>query len=148
MSPNDIAADKIFNKIVQLQNIEGLRIIITLKSKESLVEIRKKYSEKTPELLSSIKEPFYLCEFKEEDVYELYRSTMSKFYESIDNNEFTKAFQNPYYPLNKIILKYVFNRAEGNPRAIIKLLIKIFNEIIYSNESLDVSLKDYEIILK
>ncbi|MHA1535769.1 MAG: hypothetical protein ACTSP8_13710, partial [Promethearchaeota archaeon] len=94
-SPNDIAADKIFNKIVQLQKIEGLRIIITLKSKESLVEIRKKYSEKSSELLSSIKEPYFLCEFKEEDVYELYSSTMSKFYESIDHAEFSKAFQNP-----------------------------------------------------
>jgi hypothetical protein len=144
VTPNDIAADKIFNKIVHLQNIEGLRIIITLKSKESLEDIRKKYSEKNPELLSSIREPFYLMEFKEEDVYELYSSTMSKFYESIDNTEFTKAFQNPYYPLNKRILKYVFERAEGNPRAIIKLLIKIFNEIIYSNESIDVILKDYE----
>ncbi|MHA1242317.1 MAG: hypothetical protein ACTSQU_16275, partial [Promethearchaeota archaeon] len=144
VSPNDIAADKIFNKIVQLQNIEGLRVIITLKSKESLEEIRKKYSEKNPELLSSIKEPFYLREFKEEDVYELYSSTMSKFYESIDHTEFSKAFQNPYYPLNKRILKYVFDRTEGNPRAIIKLLIKIFNEIIYSDESIDVILKEYE----
>ncbi len=144
VSPNDISADKLFNKIVQLQNIEGLRIIITLKSKESLVGIRKKYSEKTPELLSSIMEPINLLEFKEEDVYEFYSSTMSKFYESIDNTEFTKAFQNPYYPLNKRILKYVFKRAEGNPRAIIKLLIKIFNEIIYSNESIDIILKDYE----
>jgi len=145
VSPNDITADKIFNKIVQLQKIEGLNIIITLKSKQSLVEIRKKYSEKTPELLSSIKEPFYLCEFKEEDVYELYSSTMSNFYESIDHTEFSKAFQNPYYPLNKHILKYVFKRAEGNPRAIIKLLIKIFNEIIYSNESLDITLNEYKI---
>ncbi len=142
-SPNDITADKIFNKIIQLQNIECLRIIITLKSKESLEEIKKKYSEKTPELLSSIKEPFYLCEFKEEDVYELYSSTMSKFYESIDHTEFSTAFQNPYYPLNKNILTYVFKKAEGNPRAIIKLLIKIFNEIIYSNESIDDILKDY-----
>jgi len=144
MSPNDIAADKIFNKIVQLQNIGNLRIIITLKSKESLVEIRNKYREKSPELLSSIMEPLYLLEFKEEDVYELYKSTMSKFYESIDNTEFSKAFQNPYYPLNKHILKYVFETTEGNPRAIIKLLIKIFNEIIYSNEKLETVLVNYE----
>ena len=143
-TPNDIVADKIFNKIVQLQNIEDLRIIITLKSKESLVDIKKKYSEKNPELLSSIREPFYLLEFKEEDVYELYSSTMSKFYESIDNIEFTKAFQNPYFPLNKRILRNIFERAEGNPRAIIKLLIKIFNEIIYSNDSIDAILKGYE----
>ncbi|MBY9014250.1 MAG: hypothetical protein KGD68_01020 [Candidatus Lokiarchaeota archaeon] len=141
---NDIAADKIFNKIVQLQYVKGLRIIITLKSKESLVDIRKKYKEKNPELLSSIREPFYLLEFKEEDIYELYSNTMSKFYESIDKSDFTKEFQNPFYPLNKRILKYVFEKAEGNPRAIIKLLIKIFNEIIYSNESIDVILKDYE----
>jgi len=144
MTPNDITADKLFNKIVQLQNIKDLRIIITLKSKESLIDIRKKYSEKNPELLSFIMDPLYLLEFKEEDVYELYRSTMSKFYETIDNTEFSKAFQNPYYPLNKRILRYVFERAEGNPRAIIKLLIKIFNEIINSNESIDEILKDYE----
>ena len=144
VSPNDIAADKIFNKIVQLQKIEGLRVIITLKSKEALEEIRTKYSEKNPELLSSIREPLYISEFKEEDVFELYNSTMSKFYESIDNTDFSKAFQNPYYPLNKPTIKYVFERAEGNPRAIIKLLIKIFNEIIYSNESIESILKDYE----
>ena len=142
-SPNEIAADKIFNKIVQLQNIECLRILITLKSAESLVEIRKKYSEKNPELLSSIKEPFYLSEFEEKDIYELYSSTMSKFYESIDHTEFSKVFQKHYYPLNKRVLKNVFERAQGNPRAIIKFLIKIFNEIIYSNESLDIILKDY-----
>ncbi len=144
VTPNDIAADKLFDKIVQLQNIKGLRIIFTLKSKESLVDIRKKYSEKIPELLSFIMEPFYLLEFKEEDVYELYSSTMSKFYESINTSEFANAFQNPYYPLNKRILKNIFERAEGNPRAIIKLLIKIFNEIIYSNECIDAILKNYE----
>ncbi|MBY9009764.1 MAG: hypothetical protein KGD74_07865 [Candidatus Lokiarchaeota archaeon] len=144
VSPNDIAADKLFNKIIQLQKIGGLRIIITLKSIESLKDIKKKYSEANPELLSSIMEPLYLLEFKEEDVYELYSSTMRKFYESIDNTEFTKAFQNPYYPLNERVLKYVFEKAEGNPRAIIKLIIKIFNEIIYSNEPIDIILKNYE----
>jgi len=143
-SPNEIAADKIFNKIVQLQKIEDLRILITLKSAESLVEIRKKYSEKNPELLSSIKEPFYLSEFEEKDVYELYSSTMSKFYESIDHAEFSNVFQNRYYPLNKRVLKNVFERAQGNPRAIIKLLIKIFNEIIYSDEPLETILKNYD----
>ena len=144
VTPSDIAADKLFNKIVQLQNVEGLRIIITLKTEEALVDIKKKYQEKSPELVSSIKEPFYLLEFKEEDVYELYRSTMSKFYESIEITEFTTAFKNPYYPLNKKILKNVFEKAQGNPRAIIKLLIKIFSEIIYSNESLNIILKKYE----
>jgi len=57
---------------------------------------------------------------------------------------YTVVFQNPYYPLNKNILKYVFKKAEGNPRAIIKLIIKIFNEIIYSDESLNDILKNYE----
>ena len=144
VTPNDIAANKIFNKIVQLQNIEGLRVIITLKSKASLEDIRNKYREKNPELLSSIKDPVYLLEFKEEDVYELYSSTMNKFYETIDKTGFSRAFQNSYYPLNKRILKNVFERTEGNPRAIIKLLIKIFNEIIYSNEHIDDILRDYE----
>jgi len=143
MSPQSKQAEEVFDPS-WLYGTEVTPNDIAADTEESLVDIRKKYSEKNPELLSSLREPFYLLEFKEEDVYELYSSTMSKFYENINIANFTKAFQNQFYPLNKRILKYVFERANGNPRAVIKLLIKIFNEIIYSNESIDVILKDYE----
>ncbi len=143
-SPEDIAAEKVFNKIVQIQQIKGLRIIITLKSIDSLEEIKKKYQEQNAELLFSIKEPLFLADFNEEDIFEFYKESMRFFYEDKRISEFSKAFQNPYFPLNKKILRNIFESTKGNPREIIKALIKIFNEIIYSNETLDAVLENYE----
>jgi len=144
MSPNDIASEKIFIKIIQLQKIDGLRIIITLKSIEALEQIKKKYQDMDPELLSLIREPLFLKNFSEDDIFEFYKNTMSTFYNSIECNEFTLAFENPYFPLNKLTLKNIFEHTQGNPRAIIKILIKIFNEIIDDEENLDVIIKKYE----
>ena len=144
MSPNDIASEKIFIKIIQLQKIDGLRIIITLKSIESLEQIKKKYQDFDSELLPLIKEPLYLKNFSEDDIFEFYRNTLSTFYDSIECNEFTQAFKNPYFPLNKLILKTIFDHTQGNPRAIIKILNKVFNELIDDEESFDLILKKYE----
>jgi len=144
MSPNDIASEKIFTKILQLQQIEGLRIIITLKSIESLEQIKKKYQDFDSELLPLIKEPIYLKNFSEDDIFEFYKNLMNTFYDDIECNEFSKAFENPYFPLNKLTLKNIFEHTQGNPRAIIKILIKIFNEIIDDEENLGFILKKYE----
>jgi hypothetical protein len=144
MSPNDIASEKVFTKIIQLQKIEGLRVIITLKSIESLEQIKKKYQNLDSELLPLIKEPLFLENFSEDDVFEFYKKTMDSFYDDIQCSEFCQAFENPYFPLNKLILKSIFERTQGNPRAIIKLLIKIFNELIDDEENLDFILKKYE----
>ena len=143
-SPDDIASEKVFNKIVQLQQIEGLCIIITLKSIASLEEIKKKYQEQNEELLFSIKEPLFLLDFNEEDTFEFYKESMRYFYENMGISDFINAFQNPYFPLNKRILRNIFEKTKGNPREIIKALIKIFNEIIYSNEKLEIVLENYE----
>jgi len=143
-SPDDIAAEKVFNKIVQLQQIEGLCIVITLKSIDALEEIKKKYQEQNADLLFSIKEPLFLLDFKEEDIFEFYKERMRNFYEDIRISDFNKAFQNPYFPLNKRILRNIYESTKGNPREIIKVLIKIFNEIIYSNEKLEIVLENYE----
>ncbi|MBY8988804.1 MAG: hypothetical protein KGD61_10145 [Candidatus Lokiarchaeota archaeon] len=144
MSPNDIASEKIFTKIIQLQKIEGLRIIITLKSVESLEQIKKKYQDMDLGLLQLIKEPLFLKNYSEDDTFEFYRNNMSRFYNSIECSEFAQAFEDPYFPLNKIILKNIFEHTQGNPRATIKILIKIFNELIDDEESLDLILKKYE----
>ena len=96
------------------------------------------------ELLSLIREPLFLKNFSEDDIFEFYKNTMSTFYNSIECNEFTLAFENPYFPLNKLTLKNIFEHTQGNPRAIIKILIKIFNEIIDDEENLDVIIKKYE----
>ncbi|NHJ19755.1 MAG: hypothetical protein EAX91_02340 [Candidatus Lokiarchaeota archaeon] len=143
-SPNDIASEKIFSKITQLQNIDGLRVIITLKSIDSLEQIKKKYQDIDSELLPPIKEPIFLENFSEEDIFELYKSTMRNFFNNIECNEFTKEFENNYFPLNSTILKNVFRQAHGNPRVIIKTLIRIFNEIIEDEEDLETILKNYE----
>jgi len=146
MSPNDIASEKIFTKILQLQQIEGLRIIITLKSIESLEQIKKKYHDFDSELVSLIKKPLYLKNFSEDDIFEFYRNSMSTFYDSIECNEFSQAFEDTYFPLNELTLKNIFEHTQGNPRAIIKILIKIFNELIDDEESIDLILKKYEIL--
>jgi len=144
ISPNDIASEKIFTKITQLQRIEGLRILITLKSSESLEQIKKKYQDIDAELLPLIREPLYLKNFSEDDIFELYRDTMNNFYDCNECNEFIQTFEDPYFPLNSVILKNIFELTQGNPRAIIKVLIKIFNEIIEDEESLELILKKYE----
>jgi hypothetical protein len=144
MNPNDIASEKIFTKIIQLQQIEGLRIIITLKSIQSLEQIKNKYQDFDSELLSLIKEPLYLKNFSGDDIFEFYRNTMSTFYDSIECNEFSQAFEDPYFPLNELTLNNIFEHTQGNPRAIIKILIKIFNKIIDDEENLDLILKKYE----
>jgi hypothetical protein len=146
MSPNDIASEKIFTKITQLQKIERLRIIITLKSIESLEQIKKKYEDFDSELVPFIKEPLYLNNFSEDDIFEFYINTMNTFYDCIECNEFAQVFENPYFPLNEIILRKILEHTQGNPRAIIKILIKIFNEIIDDEENLESILKKFEIL--
>jgi len=94
--------------------------------------------------LFSIKEPLFLLDFNEEDIFEFYKESMRYFYEDIGISDFINAFQNPYFPLNKRILRNIFENTKGNPREIIKCLIKIFNEIIYSNEKLEIVLENYE----
>ncbi len=143
-SPNDIASEKIFTKIIQLQKIEGLRIIITLKSIESLEQIKKKYQDFDSELVPLIKEPLFLKNFNEDDIFDFYTNTMSKFYNSIECNEFTQVFEDRYFPLNKLALKNIFDHTQGNPRTLIKILIKYFNELIDDEEDLDLILKKYE----
>ena len=53
-------------------------------------------------------------------------------------------FSDSFYPLNERVLKFIFNQTKGNPRETIKLLIKIFNEILLSYEDLEDILKNYE----
>ena len=58
--------------------------------------------------------------------------------------DYFNDFSESYFPLNESVLKYIYKNSNGNPREIIKLLIKIFNDIILSDEELDVLLKKYQ----
>jgi hypothetical protein len=68
------------------------------------------------------------------------------------DNEFKDFYeefkqQNKYYPLTKKVLSNIYAQCKGNPRDIIKTLIKVFNRIIYSSEDLedlDAIVADYE----
>ena len=143
-SPDKKTAEKILDKIVQLNKIEGLKIIITLKSKEFYKEIMREFEYKNSNLLHVLKEPIILPDFIEEDLSRFYKNNLEFFFGSINYFDYFRDFSNSYFPLNDKVLKYIYNHTKGNPREIIKLLIKIFNEILLSNENLDDIIEKYQ----
>ncbi|MFW9947415.1 MAG: hypothetical protein ACFFDX_11390, partial [Candidatus Odinarchaeota archaeon] len=64
--------------------------------------------------------------------------------QNFNYSAFYEDFPNSYFPLNEEIIINIFHKTKGNPRDITKQLIKIFNEIVFSNENLEVVLKKYE----
>lgn len=143
-SADKLSAEKILDKILNLQTIEGLNIIITLKSVDALEEIKTLVKERDINLLSTFKEPLFLSNFKEGDIYDFYKKNIEEFLITINYLDFLKEDPNTYYPLNEKILKNIFHKTNGNPREIIKYLIKIFNDIIYSQENLEDIISRYE----
>jgi len=143
-SPDKRRAEKILDKILNLTKIDGLRIIITLKSKEFYKEIVSEIEGKNNNLLKLIKEPIVLSNFVEEDLFHFYKKNLEFFFVHINYFDYIKDFSDSFYPLNDNVLKFIFNQTKGNPREIIKLLIKIFNEILLSYEDLEDVLKKYE----
>ena len=83
-------------------------------------------------------------QFTEEDIYQFYKDYMEIFISSIKYTEFLDEFPDSNYPINDKILKKIYYRTDGNPRAILKFLIKIFNEIINSDEKLEDIQINYE----
>jgi hypothetical protein len=143
-SPESIAAKKVLKKILRFQNIKGLKLIITIKSLDALEEIKEIIKEKEPNLLTIFKSPIFMNIFLENDVPNFYKDYLHFFLKGIHYTEFIDDFSESFFPLNKKVLNYIFNKSNGNPREMIKLFIKIFNEIIYSDENLDDILKPYE----
>ncbi len=133
-SSDNIVAKNILDKIAKLQHIKNLKKIITLNSKISLVEIKKTFRQENLDLLNHLKEPMFLSNFQEDDIYSFYQSTIQKFLESIDSKNTLANLKNPYYPMNENTLKKIYHRSKGNPRDIIKKLIREFNEIIYHDK--------------
>ena len=83
--------------------------------------------------------------FEEEDVYDFYRSNVELFLKSINYIEFILDYPDSFFPLKKDVLHYIFKKTHGNPRETIKLFIKIFNEIIYSDDKIEDILKQYQV---
>jgi hypothetical protein len=142
--PEKYSAEKTLDKILELHKIEGLRMIITLKSIDYLEELKRKIREKNEKLLSMLKEPLTLSDFIEEDLNQFYKENLELFFAKVNYHEYPKFFSKSFFPLNETVLKYVFREANGNPREIIKYLIKIFNDIIISNENLEDIIEKYQ----
>ncbi|MGM0470284.1 MAG: hypothetical protein ACQERB_15900 [Promethearchaeati archaeon] len=141
-SPDSIAAKKILKKIMNLLNIKGLRIIITLNSVKSLEEIKELITEKNKDFLMIFKKPRFLYKFEKEDIFNFYKNNMKLFLKNVKRPHLLEEIENPYYPLNEELLKKIYNKTNGNPRKIIKALIEIFNKIIYDNKEIEEILKE------
>jgi hypothetical protein len=71
---------------------------------------------------------------------------MEEFLISINFLDFIEEYPeypDKFFPISKSTLKTIFNVTQGNPREIIKHLIKIFSEIIYSDKNLIDILEPY-----
>ena len=143
-TPVNNTAEKTLDKILELQKIRGLRIIIALKSIEYFEELKKKIREKNRKLLIMLRKPLVMSDFIEEDLFEFYKNNLEFFFANVKYHDYSKFFSKSFFPLNETVLKYIFREANGNPREVIKYLIKIFNEIIISNENLEDILEKYQ----
>ncbi|MFW9895108.1 MAG: hypothetical protein ACFFD7_04820, partial [Candidatus Thorarchaeota archaeon] len=143
-APEEYSAEKTLDKVFKLHDINGLKMIITLKSIEYLEELKKKIREKNDQHLIKLKDPLVISDFEEDDVYQFYNENMELFFNNIEYKEYSKLFPKSYFPLNKSVLKSIFQQAKGNPREVVKLLNKIFNEIIGSNEKVEEILERFQ----
>ena len=112
--------------------------------KKELEELKKRIREKNRKLLLMLKKPLIMSDFKEGDIFHFYKENLELFFANANYHEYAIFFSNSYFPLNEPVLTNIFNKAKGNPRDVIKLLIKIFNEIILSNEKLEDILEIYQ----
>jgi len=142
-NPEEISSQKLLQKILKLQSIKRLHLIITLKSDRSLDEIKKNFQELSKDKEIKFIEPIYINNFTENDIYDFYANNMKHFLENLGLTKLAKA-EFDYFPLNKQVLKTIYSLSNGNPREIIKLLIKIFNDIIFSKDDLKYILEEYE----
>jgi hypothetical protein len=143
--PEKYSAEKTLDKILELHTIKGLRMIITLKSTDYLEELKKESREKNEKLLLMLQKPLVMSDFKEEDLIQFYKDNLELFFSNVNYHEYSKFFSKSFFPLNENVLKYIFREAKGNPREVIKYLIKIFNEIVISNEKLEEILEKYQL---
>ncbi|MGV9172112.1 MAG: hypothetical protein ACOC44_01280 [Promethearchaeia archaeon] len=136
-------SNNILDVFLNLHKIDGLSLVVSLNSLEKFDEILKIIEEKNRSLLLTLKNPHYLPTFEENDIYEFYQQKMNLFLRNIDfSPSFIRSIP-PFYPVTKELLKLIFYNAGGNPREIIKLLIRLFNDIIYAEQDLGQILKEF-----
>ena len=143
-SPDHVEARKVLKKIMKLLSIKGMKVVITLKSMDALEEIKNIIRDIDENFVQSFLDPLFLLKLSEDDILEFYIKNMEHFLTSINLYDFYDEIPEKYFPLNEIVLKRIYKNTDGNPREIIKMLIKIFNDIIFSEEELENVLFKYE----
>jgi hypothetical protein len=143
-NPDEVVSQKILKRILKLQRIKGLRIIVSLKNVKILEEIKNKFKELDEENVKMFYDPIFVPTFEESDIFEFYNENMKLFYENLKLSDFLDELLENFYPLNHQVLKYIYDKSKGNPREIIKNLIKVFNTIIFSNKDVGVLIKEFE----
>lgn len=141
---DSLDSDNILDVFLNLHKIDGLSLIIGLNSLDKFDEILKIIEEKKKNLLLTLKNPYFLPSFEEQDIYEFYQQKIAFFLRKFNFSQSFISSLPSYYPLTKSILSSIYYEANGNPREIVKLLIRIFNDIIYSNQNLEQILKNYK----
>jgi len=139
-----IISENLLHKILKLKQIKGLRIIITLNSLDSLEDIKKHIQYIDKDSTIKFEEPIFLSNFEEEDIFEFYKKYMREFLDMINFSNSFEYDSDDFFPLNEKILQTIQESTKGNPREIIKFLIKIFNDFIFSDEKLEKIVNDYE----
>ncbi|MFX1377260.1 MAG: hypothetical protein ACFFA0_15765 [Promethearchaeota archaeon] len=143
-TPENYTSEKVLDKILELHKIRGLRIIITLKSLDYLEDFKRRIETKNRKLLLMVKEPLIMTNFVEDDIFQFYKNYLDFFFVSINYSDYFKYFSNSFFPLDEQVLKYIFHEAGGNPREVLKHIIKVFNEIVTSNEKLENIIAKYQ----
>ncbi|MFX0149061.1 MAG: hypothetical protein ACFE8E_15110 [Candidatus Hodarchaeota archaeon] len=142
-SPNDFATRKVLEKVLKLQEIEDLRLIIILRSVESLEQLKRKINKSKTPLKLEMLEAITLQNFTEGDIYEFYLKNMEVFLQNFNYSYFYEEFPESFFPLTKDLLRDIYYKTSGNPREISKYFIKIFNELISSQDGLETILPKY-----
>ncbi|MBD3350699.1 MAG: hypothetical protein GF364_04345, partial [Candidatus Lokiarchaeota archaeon] len=81
-------------------------------------------------LLSRMEPERELKKFSMRDTETLYLTAMGKFW---DENNLNPP-ENPFFPLNKSILTDIYNKSDGNPRTLIKLIRLLMDDILYNED--------------
>ncbi len=80
-------------------------------------------------VISRFEPEIKLSPFSQDNAIELYTSSIEIFW----NNHYSNPVPNHYFPINKKIFDVIYQKSHGNPRKIIKLISRIFDEIITSD---------------
>lgn len=116
----------IYERLKELiQEFKGIKLILTM----HLEELQPFLNKIPEELKQHVNVPFVLQPFTREDFKWFYIESMNRFCQI---HRISKVSENPYFPLNEVILDTIYDKCKGNPRMMIKQL-KSVTEVFLKN---------------